>query len=259
MAHDDWRAVQLPNDRVIVVDDLGDAEPGDLVGVLAEVLDAALHAGPRGSDDLVALLAIAIDPVLPAQRGEPEAVDQNNRVGGRRIGSRCHYTPPKQRSMLLGSGRTEHKLVEQWSQVSNALCQPYGTMCNVTSIERRSRPVLLALIGVSLAGTADVAEFLVSRTTMFADAPGRAAGSVVGLALWVALWRAPLGAAPLRYLRGERRGSRAVTLGLAGIVAAGSVGLTAIHMKAGGGGVRPTLSGILGVLALILAIASRDP
>lgn len=114
--------------------------------------------------------------------------------------------------------------------------------------------MLLALIGVSLAGTADVAEFLVSRTTMFTDAPGRAAGSVVGLALWMAL----LGAATVRYVRGERRGSRAVTLGLAGIVAAGSVGLTAIHMKAGVGGVRPTLSGILGVLALILAIASRD-
>lgn len=124
----------------------------------------------------------------------------------------------------------------------------------VTSVERRSRPVLLALIAVSLAGTADVAEFLVSRTAMFTDAPGRAAGSVVGLALWMAL----LGAATVRYVRGERRGSRAVTLGLAGIVAAGSVGLTAIHMKAGVGGVRPTLSGILGVLALILAIASRD-
>jgi hypothetical protein len=114
--------------------------------------------------------------------------------------------------------------------------------------------MLLALIGVSLAGTADVAEFLVTRTTMFTDAPGRAAGSVVGLALWVAL----LGVATARYVRIERHGSRAVMLGLAGVVAAGSAGLTAIHLKAGVGGVRPTLSGILGVLALILAIASRD-
>src|SRR5689334_17273122 len=55
-------------------------------------------------------------------------------------------------------------------------------------LPRGSRPaVLLGLIAVSLAGTADVAEFLASRPAMFTDAPGRVAGSVVGLAFWVAL------------------------------------------------------------------------
>jgi hypothetical protein len=123
----------------------------------------------------------------------------------------------------------------------------------VSTIARRSaKGALLALIGVSLAGTADVAEFLATRSAMFTDAPGRAAGSVVGLVAWAAL----LGVATLRYARGERRGARAWTLGLAGLVAAGNVGLTAIHLKAGVGGLRPIVGGVLGVLALMLAFAS---
>jgi hypothetical protein len=45
------------------------------------------------------------------------------------------------------------------------------------------------------------------------------------------------------------------------MVAAGSVGLTAIHLKAGVGGARPIVGGVLGVLALILALAAtlRSP
>ena len=125
----------------------------------------------------------------------------------------------------------------------------------MTAIVRRStKGALIALIAVSVAGTADVAEFLATRTAMFTDAPGRAAGSVVGLALWLAL----LGVATLRYARGERPATSSATLGLAGLVAAGNVGLTAIHLKVGAGGVRPFVGGLLGILALMLAFASRD-
>jgi hypothetical protein len=128
----------------------------------------------------------------------------------------------------------------------------------MTTIAGRSaRGALVALVGVSLAGTADVAQFLATRSSIFTDAPGRAAGSVVGLVAWAAL----VGVATLRYARGERRWSRAATIGLAGLVAAGSVGLTAIHLKAGVGGLRPIVGGVLGVLALILALAAalRSP
>jgi len=117
---------------------------------------------------------------------------------------------------------------------------------------RSARGALVALIGVSLAGTADAAQFLATRSAMFTDAPGRAAGSVVGLAAWAAL----LAVATLRYAQGERRVTRGATLGLAGLVAVGSVILTAIHLKAGVGGVRPIVGGVLGVLALILALAA---
>jgi hypothetical protein len=118
---------------------------------------------------------------------------------------------------------------------------------------QRTRPVLLALLGVSLAGTADVAEFLASRTAMFRDAPSRAAGSVLGLALWLGL----LGVATTRSIGGDRRLVNS-TIGLAGIVAAGNVGLTVIHLKAGVGGWRPLLGGVLGIAALVLALASRN-
>jgi hypothetical protein len=124
----------------------------------------------------------------------------------------------------------------------------------MTSMVRRStKSALVALIAVSIAGTVDVAEFLATRSAMFTDAPGRAAGTVVGLALWVAL----LGVATTRYTRGERPGTSPATIGLAGLVAAGNVGLTAIHLKVGVGGLRPFVGGVLGILALILALASR--
>jgi len=89
---------------------------------------------------------------------------------------------------------------------------------------------------------------------MFTDAPGRAAGSVVGLAFWVAL----LSVATTRYARGERPWASSATLWLAGLVAAGNIGLTAIHLKAGVGGWRPFVGGVLGILAVFLAVASRD-
>ena len=122
-----------------------------------------------------------------------------------------------------------------------------------TSIATPAKAALAALVAVSLAGTADVAEFLATRTTMFTDAPGRAAGSVVGLAVWAAL----LGTATVRYTRGDGRLSKPA-IWLAGLVAVGNVGLTAIHLKAGVGGWRPMVGGVLGILALILAFASRD-
>lgn len=121
-----------------------------------------------------------------------------------------------------------------------------------TAIYRSAKGALLGLIGVSLVGTADVAEFLGTRTAMFTDAPGRAAGSVIGLVTWAAL----LGVATARYSSGERRLVKA-TIGLAGLVAVGNVGLTFIHFKAGVGGWRPIAGGLLGALALIFAWASR--
>jgi hypothetical protein len=68
-----------------------------------------------------------------------------------------------------------------------------------------------------------------------------------------------LGVATLRYAQGERRGARVATIGLAGLVAAGNVGLAAVHLKAGVGGVRPIVGGVLGVLALVLALVPTPP
>lgn len=115
-----------------------------------------------------------------------------------------------------------------------------------------TRSALAGLMVVSLAGTADVGQFLVTRTAMFTDAPGRAAGSVLGLLLWLALFLVAVS----RYRNGDQRATRAATLGLVGLVAMGNVGLTLIHMKAGIGGWRPMLGGGLGAVALILGAVS---
>jgi hypothetical protein len=130
---------------------------------------------------------------------------------------------------------------------SSGAAEPYGQAI------QRTRSLLLGLLAVCLAGTADVAEFLATRTTMFRDAPSRAAGSVLGLALWLAL----LGVVTARYTGGDRRLVN-TTIWLAGVVAAGNVGLAAIHLKAGIGGFRPMLGGVLGIAALVLALASRN-
>jgi hypothetical protein len=118
----------------------------------------------------------------------------------------------------------------------------------------RRPTALLGLIVVSLAGAVDVAEFVATRLAMFTDAPGRAAGSVVGLAFWAAL----LGIATTRYARGQRTGMSSATVALAALVAAGNIGLTAIHLKVGAGGWRPFVGGALGILALLLAVVSRE-
>jgi hypothetical protein len=122
----------------------------------------------------------------------------------------------------------------------------------ISVVRGSTKGALVALIAVAAAGTADVGEFLATRTAMFTDAPGRAAGTVVGLALWATL----PAVATARCTRGERPGARSATLGLAGLVAVGNCGLAAIHLKAGVGGLRPIVGGVLGIVALILALAS---
>ncbi|MGA8208349.1 MAG: hypothetical protein WB801_07375 [Candidatus Dormiibacterota bacterium] len=90
---------------------------------------------------------------------------------------------------------------------------------------------------------------------MFRTAPGRAAGSVLGLGLWLAL--TGLAGAAVFGRRGPQV-SRAI-LPLSGLLAVGSLALVAVHAAARVGGLRPALGGILGVIALGLAyLARRD-
>jgi len=128
-----------------------------------------------------------------------------------------------------------------------------GSIEAVTARLASTRSALAGLMFVSLAGSADVGEFLATRSAMFTDAPGRAAGSVLGLLFWLAL----LGVASTRYFTGDRPASRRLTLALAGLVATGNVALTLIHLKAGIGGWRPMLGGGLGIAAIVLALAGR--
>ena len=100
----------------------------------------------------------------------------------------------------------------------------------------------------------DIGQFLATNTSMFKGSPGRAAGSVLGLALWLAL--AGLSAA----VASGRRSSpvRRAILPLSGLLAVGSLGLVVVHAAARAGGLRPALGGVLGLAALGLAyLANR--
>lgn len=118
----------------------------------------------------------------------------------------------------------------------------------------RPRTAFAALAAVSTAGAVDVGQFLAARPQLFSSAPGRAMGSVLGLAIWVSL----AGLALRRISRDDKPMLRAATLGLATLNALGNVGLTYIHFRAGVGGWRPLVGGVLGVAALALALLSRE-
>jgi hypothetical protein len=110
------------------------------------------------------------------------------------------------------------------------------------------------MVAVGVLGTVDIAQFVATNQGMFTSAPGRAAGSVLGLLLWfvltVDLARAAAGVRAGRALR--------VALWLAWLVAIGSVGLAAIHAAANVGGLRPGLGAVLAVLELVLVLAVRS-
>ncbi|HZV52493.1 MAG TPA: hypothetical protein VFD49_22370 [Candidatus Dormibacteraeota bacterium] len=108
--------------------------------------------------------------------------------------------------------------------------------------ERNARALTVA---AAAAGTADTAAFLGRRRHLFTRAPRRAAGTVLGLALWAGLG---LSAAA------ERRPGRR-TLALAATVAAANAVLLAAHLRAGVVRPRAFLGAGLAALALGGAVA----
>src|SRR6266566_1494971 len=85
MTHDDGRSVELADDTVVVVDDLGYPEVLDGGGIAPQRVDVAFHAGPAPGDHSVTSLAVAVRPVLPTACGHPKTVDENDRVDGSRF------------------------------------------------------------------------------------------------------------------------------------------------------------------------------
>jgi hypothetical protein len=79
VADQDGRLVRCPDERVVVVDDLLQAEAGELVGVLAELLDVTVLAGPLRCADGEAARAEVVAERLPAAGRQPRAVDEQQR------------------------------------------------------------------------------------------------------------------------------------------------------------------------------------
>ena len=85
MAHDDRRPVELRDDTGEVRNGLGHRQRRDHRRVLAERLHLDLEPWVAGRDDPVALALVVRDPLLPAARGHPQPVDQDDGVGARRV------------------------------------------------------------------------------------------------------------------------------------------------------------------------------
>jgi hypothetical protein len=117
------------------------------------------------------------------------------------------------------------------------------------ALPARRRRLLRCLFGVSALGALDIGQFLATNGSMFRAAPGRAAGSALGLALWLVL--AGLAGAAASGARSARLSRSLVAL--SGLLAVGSLGLVAVHAAARVGGWRPALGGVLGLAALGLA------
>src|SRR6185437_10868343 len=88
MPHNDGWPVQVTDDLFVVLDNLGQSQPGDWRGVAAKLLDVALHARPASRDHAESATRVAVHPMLPAQRGHPETMNQHDGVwrGGGRSG-----------------------------------------------------------------------------------------------------------------------------------------------------------------------------
>src|SRR5262245_32276177 len=80
MTHEDrWRLT--PGNGFEVRHDRGNRETLDGRWIAVERLDLGLEPRIRWSEDVVALGFIARNPVLPASRRHPEAMNQHNRIG----------------------------------------------------------------------------------------------------------------------------------------------------------------------------------
>lgn len=91
----------------------------------------------------------------------------------------------------------------------------------------------------SLAGAADTGAFLAARPQLFREAPGRAAGSVAFLGLWLATAAAT-----------SRRQPGPGALALAATLLAGQAGMLAVHLRHGIAGPRVYAGAALAAVAL---------
>ncbi|MFN2463933.1 MAG: hypothetical protein ABR573_08550 [Candidatus Dormibacteria bacterium] len=117
------------------------------------------------------------------------------------------------------------------------------------------RPLLGALVLVSLLGAVDVGAFIATSPSVALKNGGRAGGSLGGLAIWLLL----LAVSGRRFAAEDRTALVRASLALGSLAALGGVGLAVIHQLAGVGGWRTIGGGVLGVAALALAIAARNP
>ena len=116
MADDDRRPVEPADDLLVVVDDVRDAEIPERRWVTAELLGLALESGPRFRNDCVALVPVALGPVLPAERRHPHSVNQHDRLSAGRIrSSRIHGASLDSNDPLQARPTASYPITQRWT------------------------------------------------------------------------------------------------------------------------------------------------
>jgi hypothetical protein len=120
-------------------------------------------------------------------------------------------------------------------------------------VQRSNLSKLAILSAAALVGAADAGLFIATDPQTALKTPGRAAGSLAGLAVWILL----LAVSGRRWRGGDNRRLAAAGLGLSLLAALDGVGLAAVHAMARVGGARTLVGGAAGLTALGLALSAR--
>src|SRR6266550_9358382 len=79
MSDNDRCRFELANDLLVVIDNFGQSKAGEAAWIATQLLDIAFHAGPVRGNNAITFVGVVFDPVLPTERGHPQAWDENDR------------------------------------------------------------------------------------------------------------------------------------------------------------------------------------
>ena len=128
-----------------------------------------------------------------------------------------------------------------------------ATRAQSDAVPHSNASALAVLTAAALVGAADATIFVATDPGTALKTPGRAAGSLAGLIIWILL----LAISGRRWRGGDSRRLAAVALALALLAALDGVGLAAVHALARVGGIRPLVGAGAGLTALGMAVAVR--
>jgi hypothetical protein len=109
------------------------------------------------------------------------------------------------------------------------------------------------LTAAAVVGALDAGLFVASDPQTALKTPGRAAGSLAGLGVWIVL----IAISGRRWRDGDNQRLAAAGLAVALLAALDGVGLAAVHAMARVGGARTLVGAAAGLTALGLALATR--
>ena len=146
MADDDRRPVEIADDPLVVATIPARPRPRRADGSRRMSAGARSTPGQPSGDRVVPLLRVTIDPGIPAVRGHPHAVDQEDRLGGHAGTYRTTARP------CASGARTRLSRSSQAARLASEPARTKGGGC----ADARSRVTAALVLAASLlAGAAD--------------------------------------------------------------------------------------------------------